>query len=475
MACGRGLVAVFGAFVIGVAGCGSASPDDRVFPSDAELLGEALAVQPAVLTTAPDALRVGDGLPDGCGTGFKSSLAVVDPADGSVRWQMATPWSPDGPVVIGGDTVVVVGAIVDEFPPSVAGIALGSGAVRWQRFLDGSRAELVASDATRVAVSLDDRLVVVGADGEITDEIPSRLRRAHSDFGPKAYLPALATRAAGGVMDPFEDSVTQGDLGHAVFSGEPGVAGDVAVFVVASLVGFVETAPARSWVNTSIPLDDEFSQIVEVSVGDDEVLVLIGSELGPNRRLVVLERADGSERWVLDGVRSAAAAGDQIVYDVRNSTADGYGPTRDVFVVSDQDPAQALWSVPSTGRLGGYVGSTDTAHVFLTQRPAIWPSPPYPETGPPPEPKVFDPELVEVPIDGGTTPVVLTASTGDRIDPAKAIIEEGWFAAIGPGGVVLRTIDGHGSVMARTEDALVLVDANGLLIVGSGRDDFSCD
>ena len=56
-----------------------------------------------------------------------------------------------------------------------------------------------------------------------------------------------------------------------------------------------------------------------------------------------------------------------MLYDVRNSTLDGYGPTRDVVVISDQDPSRVLWSGPGTGQLGGYVGSTDAAHVFFTQ------------------------------------------------------------------------------------------------------------
>lgn len=96
---------------------------------------------------------------------------------------------------------------------------------------------------------------------------------------------------------------------------------------------------------------------------DDTIVVLLGSQLGPNRRLVVLDAATGAQRWALDGVRDATLAGDVVVYDVRRGSAPE-PPTRSV-VVADALTGERLFGAATGRPLGGFVGRTARgAHVF---------------------------------------------------------------------------------------------------------------
>ena len=437
-----------------------------------ETLAGALQAQPALLISDPEGLLVGDGQPDTCGVGFTSSVTVVDPIDGSIRWHMAVPWSPLGAVVIDSDTLVVVGEHVDDVPPSVAGINLGSGTVKWQRFLAAARAELVASNAAHVAISVGGQLLLVDADGSITadrDGAPTRLR---SEFG-EPFHPLWTRVGLNTLVDPVAEPLEYIKFDQEVFVTDPLVIRDVALFVEGPSVGLIEAEPFRRWVNDDIPLDDEFSYIVDVLLGDDEVLVLVGSDLGPNRRLVVLELVDGRERWVLDGVRAAAAGEGHVIYDVRNSTLDGYGPTRDVVVVDDQDPSIVLWSAPSMGPLGGYVGSSSNDYFFLSEPDPRWPSPPYPDTGPTTEIEFFDPEFVV--ISGDPSGIEMLRQPGrDQLAPGQGVVADEWMAAIGSGGVTIRSADGTEAIVEGTELALTIFEHNELLIISSGRPQLDC-
>ena len=123
-------------------------------------------------------------------------------------------------------------------------------------------------------------------------------------------------------------------------------------------VWFLRSWGLQAWA-VPIDFDATFTRLDEVIEGDDEVVVLVGSDLGPDHRLLVLEADDGSVRWSLDGVRGAApAAAGGIIYDRRVPTEDMNDDlTREVVVVEDHDPEAVRWTRRSAGELGGFIGT----------------------------------------------------------------------------------------------------------------------
>ncbi len=200
--------------------------------------------------------------------------------------------------------------------------------------------------------------------------------------------------------------------------------GDRLVFADGDRVGLVERDTATTWTSPPLPLDTEFSEVVDVRIGEELALVAIGSEVGPNRRLVVLERASGRIRWTLDGIRTADETRGRVIYDRRNPDVLPEGLSRDVFVVDAHDPSRVIWSAPSKGDLGGFIAPLDDADVFIHRDPAIWPRAPYPTVGAVTEVQIFDPELILV-SGAGTEVEELRGGDSDLRDDRRLIVADG--------------------------------------------------
>ena len=224
-------------------------------------------------------------------------------------------------------------------------------------------------------------------------------------------------------------------------------------------VGF--RSPDLEW-TVEIETDETFSTVERVGEGDDEVLVLVASDLGPNRRLVVLERSDGSLRWMLDGVREAAAAArGGIIFDRRVPTDLNDDLTREVVVVDDQDPSAVRWTQRSAGSLGGHVGWVGDEDVFVTH-PLHGPSAAYPSVQP------GLPEFVRVSAGGTEGPLraasdVLSAQGDGRI---AVILEQ---------QLLLVDADGQGGVGLSGDPVWHVAGTDEAVFVAVGLEPVGCD
>ena len=134
----------------------------------------------------------------------------------------------------------------------------------------------------------------------------------------------------------------------------------------------------RQVVDAELDLFDDvfehFGNHVSVGEGiqwnDNTIMALLGSSRGPNSRLVVIDRLTGDELWRLEPVRSAAVAGERIIYDVRNDQPADAVSTRDLHVVSINDPEVVYWSTRlAVGDEGGngFLGEVPAGLVFAVQ------------------------------------------------------------------------------------------------------------
>lgn len=413
----------------------------------------------------------------GCSEGnlASSRLHRIDAAAGVVEWSVDTPWAPDGPVVLDHGTVVLVEKAYDR--PSVVAYDLVTGEGQWQRRFDGLQAELVATDNRGVVVIIarerlfDRRAVVVGADGAVDDSPVAIGGVAHNDQGPAWWQSRYVIGPEGAAWDPFANPPAA-LLATGFSSYQAIVIGDAAVTVDGSRVGFVDLRVV--WEST-VPVDAEFSELVDVRVGEESVLLLFGSELGPNRRLVVLDRLDGSPRWTLDGIRDADAAGHRVIYDRRTDVPTGDGATREVFLVDQVDPSEVVWSALAHEPLGGFLGTFDGMNHFVHRDPAIWPRAPYPEVGAITEVQIFEPELLIVGDDG---PEDMPMSGGDRdlrrTAGRQTASGDGWSAAI-IGGLVWFTRDGDTQTIDLGPSPRHLLAAGNALLATTGTPEVFCD
>lgn len=412
----------------------------------------------------------------GCGGRLWSQLHLIEVASGAVVWSNDTPWAPNGPVVLGGDTVVLVDRSFDR--PAAVGYDLATGDGRWQRTWNGSVAELVATDGTSAAVMVASagyfrggRFLLVDADGSAVESPIAVGGVAHNDQGPVWWQSRYVIGPDEVAWDPFAEPARALEAGG--FSDyQPVIVGEVAVTTSGSRMGFTDGDTV--W-ETTLAVDDEFTAMSDIRVGSETVLVLLGSELGPDRRLSVFDRADGSLRWTLDGIRDADVAGQQIIYDRRTSSADGNGPTREVFMVDQFDPSVVAWSAVADKSLGGFMGRLDGRDHFFHQDAAIFPRAPYPEVGGITEVQIFEPELRIV---DGSGPDEIPMLGGDR-DLRRA---PGPDTASGPGWTAV-TIGEHVWLTSGAETQsldlgstprhLLATDAG--LLATTGTEEFVCD
>jgi outer membrane protein assembly factor BamB len=120
---------------------------------------------------------------------------------------------------------------------------------------------------------------------------------------------------------------------------------------------------------SELPLDHSYSEPIRLTAGDASVAVLIGSDVGPNQRLVVLDAQTGDVRWQADGVRDSTIANGVLVADRRHGLRPE-GLTRQVLG-RDLVTGEQLWLRASSGVLGGYLGTSAAGPVFGVGRDAL--------------------------------------------------------------------------------------------------------
>lgn len=413
-------------------------------------LEDALRVQPAGLVDAPEQFAVGDGVESACGGEFTQAVTAIDLSSGEIRWELPTPWGP-GPVAIMGGLAIAVGHVVDGYPPSVVATDLDTGRPVWQRFLDQPTAALLAeSDMDQVAIRSGLSLLVVNPDGSVrTVETPGERFSPVGPLRPGELVGWSALDGRTGMVDPFTGDQVDGKPGGINNGGIQSIRDDWLVAAEASKVAAVHLATGRQW-ERALPVDDEFSRVVRIVAGDP-TLVLLGSNLGPNRRLVVLDVLTGELLWTLDGVRNAAAGDGDVLYDRRNTNVDD--PTRDVFVVDADDPNTVRWSTASSGELGGYIGTNESGHVFVVRS----------ESGPA--------QLTPLPR-SATPPALLDRAP--QPTPSVSLVTDDLAAVAVGAGVLYRRPTGPQTSVQIDQPITGLRRHENLLIVTSGRGSVGC-
>jgi len=343
------------ALVALVSGCNS-EPDFTT-------LEEALDNQRAELVSAfEDGFVIGDAEAP-CGFPRHAGILMVDAESGRPLWERAVPWAPDGAGVI-GDTVVAVGQTVDGNPPSVVAADLMTGTPRWQRFVASENLRMVGVTSSTVVVQSDERLQALDIDtGEVRWD--KKLGVAHllasslgaaDDGSPVPTSSALAVFSTGETLSVADLSNGRiKNLGPAVAAALDGSV----LFVVAnrSVRAYSGGADATvTWESGPLPLDDIYSKPVKLIAGKGTVVVMIGSDVGPDHRIVVLDGRTGELRWRDDGARDAAIALDVLLVDRRHGS-DPDGLTRQTLGRA-LDSGDELWLRPSSGFLGGYLGGS---------------------------------------------------------------------------------------------------------------------
>lgn len=322
--------------------------------ADPELptLAEALEAQPEGRVEPGDAFIVGVAEAP-CGFPRHTLLQLVDEDDGSVHWSRAIPWSPDEPAVVDG-VIIAVSRTIDGNPPSVTATDARTGAPRWQRFFAGESLGLAATLSDGVVIDTDDGFLSVDTAGRTMPLTEG------TSFAGRSVAPVIAVQSVhgGAVVDVPSGSVLARLGGDAVVA----ATGRQVVIIEERGVVVSYGGGPRDWRSGSV-VHADFDDPDAVTANDDTIVVLLGSQLGPNRRLVVLDAATGAQRWALDGVRDATLAGDDVVYDVRRGSA-AEPPTRTVFV-ADAMTGERLFGADTSRSLGGFVARTPRgAYVF---------------------------------------------------------------------------------------------------------------
>lgn len=292
---------------------------------------------------------------------------MVEAPSSAKVWERAVPWSPDGAVVVGG-SIIAVGLAIDGNPPSVVAVDVRTGAPRWQRFLASERLRVVATTSSTVIVQARERLIALdeatGAvrwDQELAEAapvVPSPLLTADVS----ARSPDLAVfEAEGGFTAVRLSDGQRHDLGGGLLAMAHG---DRAFVVSGSRVQAHSSAPGAPplWESDLLPLDDVYSEPVRLMADDEAVVVVVGSDLGPDHRVVVLDSGSGEILWSDDGVRDAALVNSLLLID-RRSGSEPDGVTRQT-IARDLRSGRELWMRSSSGSLGGYLGASPAGLAF---------------------------------------------------------------------------------------------------------------
>lgn len=310
-----------------------------------------------------DTLIIGDA-EGSCGFPRRTTLVLLDDETGEVEWSRDVPWAPDDPIVL-DDAVVSVSRTVDGNPPSISALDLDDGTPLWQRFVaEGSlRHAGVADGAVRVVT--DAGLLEVDVNGEVVRQ---------RELGSSVIIePVMGDPNRRVVID--EDVAVRRPVDFTLVM-EPELVtstGDLVVAASGSTVSSVDLHGDDVWSTTTALTGVGYHEIVSVHADASTVVVLVGSDVSPNRRLVVLDAATGAERWRRDRVREAEVAGDVVLYDERVARPMDE-PTRSTVVV-DATTGAERWRVTSAGRLGGYIGRNGESLVFVETDSVGVPSP----------------------------------------------------------------------------------------------------
>jgi outer membrane protein assembly factor BamB len=315
-------------------------------------LDQALENQPAELVESGDSFVIGDA-EGGCGFPRETQLVLLDGETGATRWTRDVPWAPFAPIVL-QDVAVSVSRTIDGNPPSLAALDLASGAPVWQRFIASDSLEPAGTVDGAAQVVGTDQLVVVDAEGAIVHEQqlapPVRVQQRSGSTTDYVVLDSMAP--------VWPDPPALGYTRERIAA----IGDRVIAAAAADRVAAFDDAGRELWMSEPITLDDEYSSISELRADEESVVVLVGSDVGPNRRLVVLDPSTGAQRWSIDGIREVALAGEFMLYDLRVGSSPEE-PTRETVLV-DSASGDERWRVSSSGTLGGYVGTVGPDLVF---------------------------------------------------------------------------------------------------------------
>lgn len=307
-----------------------------------------------------ETLVIGDG-DTGCGRAEPARIARRDADTGDERWAVRTPWFVD-PLVAIDDLLLGVTAVDDDNPPSVWAIAAADGTPIWQRFIESRNLSAVGVIDDLLVVEADDTYLLIDRDGAVTNLRARDLARTHTlglvgDHLVLAGGQRLVFVAADGASTTL---ATASAVGTVFLS-------DDALFLAGSQLARVDPPGSAPTWHADIPFDDVYSSIERVELSGDAVLVVITSTLGPDVRTMVLDAATGHRRFVFDGARTAAIAGDVLLYDRREPTDPDATLTRSV-AARDLATGEALGSrTPSAAALGGFAGVSSRGAVFVSQ------------------------------------------------------------------------------------------------------------
>ena len=345
-------------------------------------LDRALEAQPAVVVERPLAFAANPA-PDVCEDRPTSAMAVeVD--SGEIRWQQELPGiSEHGNLLTvlsdgrGGQVALHVDVSADELPPSVMAIDAATGELLWQHYLAANWIDRFAVSESELVLQLHDppdttgevvsRTVAIDAGGSLTDWFPV----SGDLWQPQAEIALGSGYWFADVRGEFVDRVDGAAPPDQIEFGDPWHPVPVTVF---------DNLDGSSDLVDDLPMSPEFgflgrrsSLAAEAMATDEHVLFVISSDQGPNTRHVLFDRASGEQLWAVDHLRAgalvpdAAAMADVVVYDKRNTVAEGDGPTRDLFVAPADDPENPTWSVPLLVNHeggNGFLGVVDDGLVF---------------------------------------------------------------------------------------------------------------
>ena len=113
-----------------------------------------------------------------------------------------------------------------------------------------------------------------------------------------------------------------------------------------------------------------YDRVVSIAIAGRTVLVVISSDLGPDRRIVAFDTGSGRLRYVVDGFREVRLFRKVLFGDVRTTSDDLAVFTR---TLQARDPltGRTRWKTPSSGSLGGLAGVAGNRAVFAQSTTAL--------------------------------------------------------------------------------------------------------
>ncbi len=316
--------------------------------------------QPPVLVQPPAALSPTTGSQSACEALARPLLVALDIASGERLWELQIPSIEQPPALADDETVLVTDPRLDELLPSVSAISIETGAVRWQRYIEGLEISPWGS-----------------ADGKATYEVSN-------PWAPEGVARLTTLDAGGGIFEETASGVGEwSDLPDSrFFQGAETVKVSVGDGSGYQPHLWLRRADGSLLQGDRVPLDNVYNRLGnrnslgdEIQLGHQTTLVVLGSSTGPNSKVVAYDNSTGRQLWSKEHLRSAAVATlngrDVVVYDRRNTKSSDAPSTRHLYVAEATDPDDVLWSAElSVNDDGGngFLGSTGQALVFATPR-----------------------------------------------------------------------------------------------------------